>query len=119
MALVTLLWTIKAFGTGSFSFLLLRYDLSQLENGITLFDPQDPDYDFDFVVEDMDEKVCNFLEFLILLVAQDDFDVGKFLSIINKQHSESRTYKCSADALQEVKVVKKKLKSIDEESNFG
>jgi hypothetical protein len=66
----------------------------------------------------MDEKVCNFLEFLILLVAQVDF-VGKFLSIINKQHSESRTYKCSADALQEVKVVKKKLKSIDEESNFG
>ena len=93
--------------------------LFQSEYGITLFNAQDPVYDFDIVVEDMDEKVCNFLNSLFLLDAQDDFDVGKFLSIINKQHSESRTYKCSANALQEVKEVKKKLKSIDEQSNFG
>ena len=47
------------------------------------------------------------------------FDVGKFLSLINDQHQEVRRYKCNEDGLEEVKEVKKELKQIDRDSNFG
>ena len=50
---------------------------------------------------------------------QKIFDVEKFLSLINEQHQEERTYKCGKDGLEELKRVKNELKEIGRASNFG
>lgn len=52
-------------------------------------------------------------------IFQSIFDFGKFLSLINDQHKEPRRYKCSIDGLEEVKRVRRELKQIDRDSNFG
>lgn len=50
---------------------------------------------------------------------QINFDVDKFLSVINDQHIEARTYKCSKDGLEEIKRVKSEIKVIDRAANYG
>ena len=39
--------------------------------------------------------------------------------MINDQHQEARTYKCSKDGLEEIKRVKRELKEIDRAANYG
>ena len=82
----------------------------------------DHDVDFDFQLEKMDEEV-GYSEIMVLkdffiIMLQAKFDVGKFLSLINDQHKETRRYKCSKDGLEEVKRVKRELKQIDRDANF-
>ena len=60
-----------------------------------------------------------YLSILNINQIQEKFDVKRFLGLINAQHQVKRKYECTADAIETLKMIEKKLHEIDAASNFG